>query len=457
MTTPLTGLSSGLDTTSLIQSLMAVAEQPKTLLDQQITAEQSTVADLQKLNSAAASLAQLTDPVTGSSTLAAFQVTSSQASVATATAGTGATPGDIGFTVDRVAARQVEVTGPLSAWPTNPPALTIVAADGTSTSVTPSSDSLDSVVQAINSAGAGVTAVKVKAGTDATGNALYRLQLSSSQTGADAAFTLLDGGQDVLATTGGTVVSTAQDAQLTLWPGTAAAQTVTSSTDRFASLLPGVDVTVAATSSTPVTLSVGQDLGTEAQTVSTLVSSVESILSGIKQGQATTTTTDSSGNTSVTFGSYTADGTVRQLASDLTDALTLDVNGVSASSIGIELEKDGTITFDQDAFEAAMSNDPQGTTQLFGALVARVNAVATTASDPYDGTLTAEITSDNGSITAMQQKSDDMQTLLDQQQANLQQQFAYMETMMSQIQSQGSYVQSYIDALTGASGSSGSK
>jgi len=456
MTNALSGLASGLDTTSLIQSMMAAASQPKTLLDQQITAEQTTVGDLQKLNAAFASLAQLTDPFTGTP-LAAFAVASSQASTATATADATATPGQLSFTVDSLATRQVEVTGALAAWPTNPPGLTIVAADGTRTSITPGSSSLDSVAQAINAAGAGVTALTVKAGTDAAGNALYRLQLSSSQTGADAAFSVLDAnGADIMAQPGGAVVSTAQDAQLTLWPGTAAAQTVTSSSNEFDDLMPGVDVTVAQTSSEPVTLSVDQDLDAEAQTVSTLVSSVESILSGIAQGAATTTTTDSSGNTSVVFGSFTADGTVRQAGSALTDAMTLDVNGVSPSSIGIELDKDGSITFDQDTFEAAMASDPQGTTQLFTAISARVNAASTQASDPYTGTISSEITSDNDSITAMQTKSDDMQTLLDQQQATLQQQFAYMETMMSQIQSQGSYVQSYIDALSGTSSSSSS-
>jgi flagellar hook-associated protein 2 len=452
----LSGLSSGLDTTSVIQSLMAAASQPKTQLDAQITTQQSTVADLQKLNAAFASLAQLTDPFTGTSKLDSFAVSSSQASVATATADDGAAPGTLSFTVDALASRQVEVTGALAAWPTNPPALTIVAADGTSTSVSPTSNSIDSVVQAINAAGAGVSALKVKAGTDASGNALYRLQLSSSQTGANAAFTVLDGGEDVVTRTGGTVVSSAQDAQLTLWPGTGAAQTVTSASNEFDDLMPGVDVTVAATSSAPVTLDVAQDLDAEAKTVSTLISSVQSILSGITQGASTTTTTDSSGNTSVVFGSFTADGTVRQASRALTDAMTLDVNGVSPSSIGIELQKDGSITFDQDAFETAMSSDP-GTSQLFDAIVGRVNAAATQASDPFDGTLTAEITSDNDSISAMQKKSDDMQTLLDQQQTTLQQQFAYMETMMSQIQSQGSYVQSYIDALTGSSSSSSSK
>ncbi|GAA4158397.1 flagellar hook-associated protein 2 [Gryllotalpicola daejeonensis] len=453
MTTPLTGLSSGLDTTSLIQSMMAAASQPKTLLDQQISTQQATVGDLQKLNSALASLAQLTDQFTGTK-LAAFSVSSSQASLATGTAEPTAAPGQLSFTVDQLATRQVEVTGALSSWPTNPPTLTLVAADGTQTSITPSSNSLDSVVQAINAASAGITALKVQAGTDASGNALYRLQLSSSQTGANAAFTVLDGtGADIMGQPGSAVVSTAQDAQLTLWPGTAAAQTVTSATNAFTDLMPGVDVTVAQTSTDAVTLTVGQDLDAESQTASTLVSSVQSILSGIAQGTAVTSTTDASGNTTVTFGSFTADGTVRGAARDLTDAMTLDVNGVSPSSIGFNLAKDGTISFDQDTFEAAMADDPQGTTQLYNAIAARVNAVATQLSDPYSGTLTSEITSDNSSITAMQQKSDDMQTLLDQQQATLQQQFAYMETMMSQIQSQGSYVQSYIDALTSSSSS----
>ncbi|HEY0249287.1 MAG TPA: flagellar filament capping protein FliD [Gryllotalpicola sp.] len=459
----LSGLASGLDTASLIQSLMAAASQPQSLLDQQITTQKNTVGDLQSLNALFASLASDTGKFTATAGLGAYTATISDPSVATATADTTAAAGDLSFTVDRLASRQVEVTGPLNAWPSSPPALTIVAADGTHTSVTPNSTSLDSVVSAINASGAGVTAVKVKAGTDSDGNALYRLQLSSSQTGANGAFTVYAGtpdevaagtATDLAAQPGAATISTAQDAQLTLWPGTAAAQTVTSSTNEFADVLPGADVTASAVSATPVTLSVNQDLKTESGTASSLVATVSNILQTIAKGSATTTTTDDSGNTDTVFGSFTADSTVRGAGQQLSDALTLDVDGVSPSSIGIDLAKDGTISFDQDAFQAAMTADPQKTTQIFDAIVARVNTATKQVSDPFTGTLTDEINSDNDSIDSMQQKSDDMQTLLDQQQTTLQQQFAYMETMMSQFQSQGSYLQQYVDALSSSSSSS---
>jgi flagellar hook-associated protein 2 len=461
----LSGLSSGLDTTSVIQALMAAASAPQTLLNKQIAGEQTTVADLQKLNSAFASLATLTDKFTGTP-LTALSASSSNSAAATVTADDTAAAGGISFTVDALASRQVMVTGPLASWPATPPALTIVSADGVSTDVTPSSNSLDSVVQAINASGAGVTAVKVAAGADASGNALYRLQLSSSQTGANAAFSVYAGtAADVAAGTaadlataisGTTTISSAQDAQLTLWPGTAAAQSVTSATNTFADVLPGVDVTVQGVSADPVTVSVDEDLDTEAGNAATLVNSVQSLLAGIKQGQTAATSTDSSGNTTTVFGSFTGDSTVRQAGRDLTDALTMPVNGVSPSSIGIQLDKDGNVSLDQDAFEAAMTKDPAGTSAMFGAITARINAVATQVSDPFDGTLTGEITSENQNISAMQDRSTNMQRLLDQQQQTLQNSFDYMETMMSQIQSQGSYIASYISALNGSSSSSSS-
>jgi len=452
----LSGLSSGLDTTSVIQALMAAASAPQTLLNKQIAGEQTTVADLQKLNGAFASLATLTDASTGTR-LTAFSASSSNSAAATVTADDTAAAGGISFTVDRLASRQIMVTGPLASWPSTPPALTIVSADGVSTGITPSSDSLDSVVQAINASGAGVTAVKVAAGADASGNALYRLQLSSSQTGADAAFSVYAGTAADLATaiSGTTTISSAQDAQLTLWPGTAAAQSVTSATNAFAEVLPGVDVTAQGVSTEPVTVSVDEDLDTEAGNAATLVNSVQSVLAGIKQGQSAATSTDSSGNTTTVFGSFTGDSTVRQAGRDLTDALTMPVNGVSPSSIGIQLDKNGNVSLDQDAFEAAMTKDPAGTSAMFGAITARVNAVATQVSDPFDGTLTGEITSENQNISAMQDRSTNMQRLLDQQQQTLQNSFDYMETMMSQIQSQGSYISSYISALNGSSSSPG--
>src|SRR5690606_22370515 len=106
------------------------------------------------------------------------------------------------------------------------------------------------LVTAINNSEAGVTAMKVSAGKDEFGENQYRLQLTSAETGAASGFTVTG-----LTTT---KTSTAQDASVKLWAGTAAEQTVTSSSNTFDDLLPGVAVTVSEASADPVTLTVAR-------------------------------------------------------------------------------------------------------------------------------------------------------------------------------------------------------
>ena len=93
--------------------------------------------------------------------------------------------------VTQTARTQVDVSATMSAWPTDaggrPTTLTLTDATGATTEVVPASTSLDDVVSAVNSSGGPVRALKVTAGTDAAGSPLYRLQLTSAQSGAGGA------------------------------------------------------------------------------------------------------------------------------------------------------------------------------------------------------------------------------------------------------------------------------
>lgn len=454
--TQLSGLASGLDTSSIIAKLMANATLPQTLLNNQITSEQRTMSALQTLNSQFASLATATAPLTGSYTANAMAATVSDPSVASASATSTAAAGNLSFSVDRLAARQSDVTAAMSIW-TASTGLAITTSTGT-INVTAASTSLDDVAAAINGAGAGVTATKVQAGTDGSGNPLYRLQLQSTSTGASSAYSITAGGQDIIAGLGGTNLTQAADAQITLWAGTSAAQAVTSSTNTFATVLPGVTLAVKGLSSGAISLDVSQDTQADASTVQGLVTSVQNILALVQQGSSASTSTDpTSGATTTNLGPFTTDSTVRTAAQDLTDALTLDANGTSLSSIGINLDENGNITFDSSTFQTAMTNDPAGTQSLLATVTSRVSQVATNVSDPTAGSLSTEISGEKDTIAAMQQKSTDMATLLTQKQTQLEQQFSYMETMISQINSQGSFLTSYFDSLNGTSSSSTKK
>jgi len=447
------GLVSGLKTTDLINSLMSVEGVPQTLLKNKLTSTNSFISSLQTINGLVQTLATKAKDAAKATSLDLFTATSSSPGV-TAVTGANAGAGSISFTVGSTASAQVGVTAAMATWSSAAQPLTIVGADGTKTTVTPASGSLDDTVSAINKSGAGVTATKVSAGTDTDGTKLYRLQLTSAKTGAAGAFEIYRGtGDDVTAGTatnvltevGAARVAQAKDASVTLWAGTAAAQTVTSSTNTFTDLVPGLNVTVSQPTTDPVTLTVAQD-STKAQAVASgLVDAMNAVAAYYTSNTSVTSTTSATdGTTTTTAGVLMGDATTRDVVQRLSSTMSAPVNGKSPSSIGIVITKDGDFTFDADAFQKALATDPQGTQAILSGVAANVGAAATAASDKYDGSITTSITGQQAVAKDLNTQIDSWTDRLTARRAALQTQYAALETNLSKLQSQSSWLSSQL-------------
>jgi flagellar hook-associated protein 2 len=454
------GLISGLDTTSLINQLMQAEAIPQTLLKSKATDSTTYITAMQALNAKVAALADAAGKSAKPAGVDLHTATSSSTSV-TATAGVGATDGTIDFTVDKVAQSQVTVTGPLTQWPDQPPVLTFVAADGTMTQVTATSSSIADVAAAINKAGVGVSATRVAAGLDpATGQQLYRLQLSSAKTGAAGEFTAYRGtsaavtagtATNLLTEPGAAQVRAAQDAQLTLWAGTGAAQVVTSSTNTFTDVLPGVSLNVSAASTTPVTLTVARDETAITNVASALATSLNDIFTYITAKQAVSTTTDSAGGTVVTAGAFTGDSTVRDATQKLTAAAQAPLDGISPSTYGIVVASDGSISLDKDKFAAALAADPDKTKAALQAIAARVAAAAGVVSDKYDGTVTTKIEGEQKTVKGLNDQIGDWDLRLADRRASLEKTYANLEVSLQKLQSQSSWLTGQLASLSTSS------
>ena len=449
----LSGLSSGLDTSGIITKLMAIESAPQSQLKTQLTTLQTHTTALQSLNTAVAAVATTAKAALGANALTSFIATSSS-SAATVSASSAASAGSLSFTVDRLAAAQVTVTDAMTAWDTTAtPSITVRtgAAGGTQTdtTLTFTSSNLDDVVAAINGGKLGVTATKVAAGTDANGVAQFRLQLRSAP-GASNAFAVSTGTAFASGSTIGTTVSTAADAQLTLYGGTSAEQKVTSSSNTFANLLTGVTVTAAAVSTAPVTISLATDVTAASTSAKALTSGLVALFSGIASSTAVTTKsgTSGSGSTATSGGIFTGDSLVRAAKDSMLAAVSGAVGGRSPSTIGITLTKDGTITFDQAVFETAMKADPAGTTAMYQAIATSVSKAATAFSDPYTGSVTKQITSEQSQQSSMTSRIGDWDTRLAAIQAQYTKQFNALETALNSLSSQSSYLTSQIAGLT---------
>ncbi len=454
------GLVSGLKTTDLINSLMTIEQVPQTLLKNKLTDTNSFISSLQTINGLVQTLASKATDAAKPTSLDVFTAKSSSTAATVATRDAAAA-GSLSFTIGATATAQVGVTAAMSTWASDAEPITIVGSDGKQTSVAPASGSLDDAVTAINGSAAGVTATKVAAGTATDGTKLFRLQLTATKTGAASAFQVYRGtgeqvtagtATNVLTQTGAAVVTAAKDASVTLWSGTDAAQTVTSATNTFTDLLPGVDVTVSAPSSDPVTVTIGQDTSKAQAVASGLVDALNAITAYYGTNTAVTSTTSpTTGTTSTTAGVLTGDATTRDVVQRLTSTMSTPVNGKSPSSIGIVITKDGDFTFDAAAFQKALADDPEGTQAVLSGVATNVGAAATAASDKYTGSITTSITGQQSVATDLSAQIDSWTDRLTQRRATLQAQYAALETSLSNLQSQSSFIASHLATLSSSS------
>jgi len=462
MSLAIDGLISGLDTTSLIDSLMRIEAVPQTLLKNKVSASQNLISALQSLNGKVATLTAKAGDAAEQDALRLYRATSSSDGVSVTVSG-AAGPGALDLRVDRLAQAQVLVSAPLAGWPDSPVVLTVVGASGATTEITAASASLDDIVHAVNSAGAGVRALKVASGLDGEGAPLYRLQLTSTQSGAQGAFSVYRGSAaevaageaaDLLSDPGASSIRSAQDAEVTLWAGTAAEQTVASPSNAFTELLPGVTLTASAVSADPVTVSIERDDSGIAAVASGLVAALNAVFAEISVKSAVTTSTDPNGSTSIKGGVFTSDGTVRQAGDSLLSAVIAPVEGRSPAEIGISLTRTGQIEFDADAFQAALSEDEGRTTAMLQEIASRLAVAGAQASDKYDGSLTRKIAGQESIVKDLGTRISDWDSRLANQRATLERTYAALEVQLSRLQSQSSWLASQLGTLPASTGAS---
>ena len=180
MSTPtvnFSGLASGIDTSSIIASLTAVAQKPITLLQGKDDTYNSELAAWQQFNTNLSSLQSAVATLGEPSTFTTASATSSDTTVATVTTLPGATLGDHSLSVTQLAQAQKVVSTPVSSGSTALGKTGSFTLNGKTISVS-STDALTDVAVKINAAQAGVSATVVNVGPGD-----FRLTLTSNQTG----------------------------------------------------------------------------------------------------------------------------------------------------------------------------------------------------------------------------------------------------------------------------------
>lgn len=349
---PIDGLVSGLDTATIIEQLMAAERVPVDLMTARKASAQAAVDAYKSLESKFSAITTASAALERSSGWKLRTATSSNAALASATAADGATAGGVQFTVDRLA-----TTHGVATSVTTPATTDVIASGGTvvltvgstAHSISVGSGSLSEVATAINDAAIGVRAAVVNTGSG------YRLQMTATSSGAAAAFSVTSG-LDI----GSAVTTQGVDAQLSFGTGPGA-YTVTSATNTFANVLPGVSITAKAVSTEVISVNVASDSAGLAAKVKSLVDAVNSALSEVKSRTAYDPGSKKA-------ASLAGDATARRATQALTRALSDAIGQSSLGSpglAGVSIDRYGKATFDEAKFTAAYAADPAAVERLF--------------------------------------------------------------------------------------------
>jgi flagellar hook-associated protein 2 len=428
---------------TLVSQLMSVEGNSQTLLKSKQSAEQTKLTALQTLNTQVLAIRTAAEQIVGSvyapKTTWDTQSASSSSATVAATASDSAQTGSMTFDVVSTAAtHRTLFSGVVSSTQalTNGP-VTFTKADGTSSSIDLSSaTTMSELVSAINaSGGLGVKAIAVKISDDA-----YRLSLTAAESGAGAAFTV--SGLDAAL---GTAAVTTAGADATIKIGSADTDVVSSKTNTFADVMPGVTFTVSKPE-TGVTVSVGRDTSSMSRQVQSLVGALNTAL-GTISSKSTYDATAKSG------GPFLGEGVTRTLSSSLANGV---LGGGSLADYGIQLDRYGKVTFDSTAFAAKAASDPDGTVAAITGLATRVGTVAKQATDYGTGSLTNAISNRQSTIKNLGTSISAWDDRLARMKATLTAQFSSLNTQLTKLNNQASWLSGQLSSLSTTSSSKSS-
>ncbi|MBK7878550.1 MAG: flagellar filament capping protein FliD [Planctomycetes bacterium] len=375
----ITGLGSGLDTTKIIQQLVALEKLPINALEDKKASVQSKISTLGTFKGLVKDLQTKAKLLSVKKDFLEYDVTPSEEGVATFSASGSATAGNHTLKVtslasvdrwafDGVASRTADLATAASQQIS-------FDVDGTNYSLTVQQDqsSLDEIAAEINTlAGDDVTASVVN--TSTSGSPSYKLVLTANESGEDNRIS------NIVSTVGGLTIDwVAPDGQgaaqstdnITVGSNAVAeidGLLVERETNEFGDVLAGISITAtAADPNKTITFTVEADHTAIKKKVKEFVDSYNKVISFVN---AQSTYTEDAGAGGVLFG----DPILRDVKSSIDTALfgvdlgtvTADTQGYSTLSlVGIKKQSDGTLTVNDSDLEDKLTNDINALADLF--------------------------------------------------------------------------------------------
>lgn len=443
------GVGSGLDIQGLVSQLVAAERAPQAQRLSRI--ESSARAQLSSLGNISSVLAQLKTAASAFGTASGFgarTVSLSTTTYLSATAGPQAQQGSYEIEVVSLArAGKLSSTPQATAGTSLGSGSLTLNVGSANFTVNAGGDpiTLEGLRDAINNASdnAGVSASLV------TTDDGVRLVLTGRETGSAKALSISGTGDLAAFATAFTVNATAANAQVRVDGNLAS-----SSTNTFASVIPGVSFTATKSETDPATtrttLTVGRDDGAARKQAEAFVTAVNSVLSTVKVA------TLANPDTGVT-SPLTGDALPRSLVSQLRNAVGASVPGQpvgfeSLNSVGITFQADGSLKLDAARFDAAMNANPQAVAKLFSGDGSTGKRVADLV-DSFTGTngvITSRNKSINDRLNDVTRQRDALDLRMERVQRNYLAQFTAMEKIVAQLQGTSSFLANQLAQLPSA-------
>jgi flagellar hook-associated protein 2 len=447
-----TGLGNGVDFGRIVDQLVAI--QRKQTVERLATTQQTLQSKLTDYGTLTTKLLALETAASALSQAAALTPNTTSVSdhtVLAASATASATPGSYQVTVQQLATAHTitntaakAVASPTTSITTGGATFTFRVGSGPNQTVTLAAGAtLEDLKHAINNLGAGVLASIVNTGTESA--PAYRLVLTARETGAQAAISIVTDSTDLdflnTSGTGGTeTIQAAQDAIITLGDPAQHPLTLQRSSNSITDAIPGVTLTLSKVSGgTPVTVTVSRDTAQVKATIKNLVTAYNDVVTFIRAR----TTYDPATKTG---GLFVGEETARRVLDRLRSALTDTVSGLTTytavGQVGLQTQRDGTITVNDAALDQAVSTNLAAVQDLFvgqnltaGVAKRLVNAVEA-LTDLAGGPLTLRKQALTKQVSDLATQISLKQAQVDRYADQLRRQFAALDALLAQLQTQ---------------------
>lgn len=422
--------SPGIDVNSAVNAALQAASGPMTGWQNQETLLQNQMSALTQIQTDASNLdsdMQALNSVTGP--LSAMSVNSSNSSVVTATAASGASLGNTIVQVNNLATNDTWTSSVLSGGSsaTLPSGtITITPPGGTATTITTGSgvNTLSDLANAINGDNLGVTANVI---TDASGS---RLSIVSNTSGSAANFSVTSAEGSSF----GFTEIAGQNASLSV-----NGVQISSASNTVTGVVPGMTLNLVGQSSSPVTLSVAANTSQASTAINQFVSDYNTLI------QAVNTQFKVSGGSE---GILASDPTVINLQSSLMESMSYTYKPSSGtttmpnlSSMGITMNSDGTLSVDNGALSNALQNNFNDVKSFFqgasfNGFANSLDQELTNFTSPGSGAFTVDLQSMNTQYSQLQTDITNFQTnVLTPMQTKLQAEYSSAEIALQQLPS----------------------